>query len=35
MKRTEQAFIALAETAGRLVVGITDATRTSDVPEET
>lgn len=35
MKRTEQALISLAETAGRLIVGITDNVHNRDVPEDT
>lgn len=35
MKRTEQALISLAETAGRLIVGITSNIPNGDVPEDT
>lgn len=35
MKRTEQALVSLAETAGRLIVGIADNVHNGDVPEDT
>ncbi|KAF9469802.1 hypothetical protein BDZ94DRAFT_29700 [Collybia nuda] len=34
MKRNEQALVSLAETAGRLIVGITDATHSGNIPED-